>query len=148
MESTLCVALLIAAVGISFRGAEYALRSGASSMAEQSTIDTAFGISSVIVPFALGAAVGGIASGRVPVGNAAGNLFTSWLNPTSILIGVLAVVTGAYLAAVFLSGDAVRVGDEQLVRDFRTRALLSGVVAGAIAIGCLAVLHTDSTTPL
>src|SRR5881392_2180687 len=91
IASTLCVALLIAAVGIIFRGAAYALRSGASSLAEQTTIDTAFGISSVITPFALGAAIGGIASGRVPVGNAAGNLFTSWLNPTSILIGVLAV---------------------------------------------------------
>jgi cytochrome d ubiquinol oxidase subunit II len=57
---------------------------------------------------------------------------------------VLAVVTGAYLAAVFLCGDAVRVGDDQLVRDFRIRALVSGVVAGAIAIGGLAVLHSDS----
>jgi cytochrome bd ubiquinol oxidase subunit II len=144
IASTLCVALLIAGVGIIFRGAAYALRSGASSLGEQSTIDTAFGISSVITPFALGAAVGGIASGRVPVGNAAGHLFTSWLNPTSILIGVLAVITGAYLAAVFLSGDAVRAGDDELVRDFRARALVSGVVAGAIAIGGLAVLHSDS----
>jgi cytochrome bd ubiquinol oxidase subunit II len=144
IASTLCVALLIAAVGIIFRGAAYALRSGASSLAEQGTIDTAFGISSVITPFALGAAAGGIASGRVPVGNAAGHLFSSWLNPTSILIGVLAVVTGAYLAAVFLCGDAVRAGDDQLVRDFRTRALVSGLVAGAIAIGGLAVLHSDS----
>jgi cytochrome d ubiquinol oxidase subunit II len=120
------------------------MRSGASSLGEQGTIDTAFGISSVITPFALGAAVGGIASGRVPVGNAAGDLITSWLNPTSILIGVLAVVTGAYLAAVFLCGDAVRAGDDDLVRDFRSRALVSGVVAGAIAIGGLAVLHSDA----
>jgi cytochrome bd ubiquinol oxidase subunit II len=144
MASTLSVALLIAAIGIIFRGAAYALRSGASSLREQSTIDTAFGVSSVITPFALGAAIGGIASGRVPVGNAAGDLFTTWLNPTSILIGVLAVVTGAYLAAVFLCGDATRVGDEELVRGFRARALLAGVVAGAIAIGGLVVLHSDA----
>jgi cytochrome bd ubiquinol oxidase subunit II len=144
MASTLCVALLIAGVGIIIRGAAYALRTGASSLREQSSIDTASGISSVIAPFALGAAIGGIASGRVPVGNAAGHLFTSWLNPTSILIGVLAVVTGAYLAAVFLSGDAVRAGDDQLARSFRARALLSGVVAGAVAIGGLAVLHSDA----
>src|SRR5919204_454997 len=91
-----------------------------------------------------GAAIGGIASGRVPVGNAAGDLITSWLNPTSILIGVLAVVTGAYLAAVFMSGDAVRAGEQELVRSFRARALVSGVVAGAIAIGGLAVLHSDA----
>ena len=144
IASTLCVALLIAGVGIIFRGATYALRSGASSLAEQSAIDTAFGISSVITPFALGAAIGGIASGRVPVGNAAGDLFTSWLNPTSILIGVLAVVTGVYLAAVFLCGDAVRVGDDDLVRGFRACALLAGIIAGAIAIGGLAVLHSDA----
>jgi cytochrome d ubiquinol oxidase subunit II len=144
LASTLSVALLIAAVGIIFRGAAYALRSGTSAPRELSAIDTAFGISSVVTPFALGAAVGGIASARVPVGNAAGDLFSSWLNPTSILIGVLAVVTGAYLAAVFLCGDAVRAGDDGLARSFRVRALASGVVAGAIAIGGLAVLHSDA----
>src|SRR5689334_24420154 len=58
IASTLCVALLIAGVGIIFRGAAYALRSGASSLREQSAIDTGFGISSVITPFALGAAIG------------------------------------------------------------------------------------------
>ena len=41
---------------------------------------------------------------------------TSWLNPTSIAIGVLAVVTGAYLAAVFLAGDARRAELPDLVR--------------------------------
>src|SRR5437763_10087444 len=81
IASTLCVALLIAGVGIIFRGSAYALRTGASSLSEQSTIDTAFGISSVIVPFALGAAVGGVASGRVPVGNAAGERVTCWRSP-------------------------------------------------------------------
>ena len=38
------------------------------------TIDSVFGVSSLLTPFALGAVVGGIASLRVPVGNAAGNL--------------------------------------------------------------------------
>ena len=32
-----------------------------------------FALSSVLIPFCLGAALGGIASGRVPVGNAAGD---------------------------------------------------------------------------
>jgi len=52
--------------------------------------------------------VGAIASGRVPVGNAAGDLITSWLNPISIMIGALAVATGGYLAAAYLAADAVR----------------------------------------
>jgi cytochrome bd ubiquinol oxidase subunit II len=58
--------------------------------------------------------------------------------------GTLAVVTGAYLAAVFLCGDAVRVGDSDLEERFRRRALVSGVVAGGVAIGGLAVLHSDA----
>ena len=40
-------------------------------------------LSSLLTPFALGTVVGGDRDRRVPVGNAAGNLITSWLNPTS-----------------------------------------------------------------
>jgi len=143
IASTLSIPLFIAAVGIIFRGAAYALRAGSSTARESRTIDTVTAVASIITPFALGAAVGGIASGRVPVGNAAGDLVTSWLNPTSILIGVLALVTAAYLAAVYLAADAVRLGKSDLTRAFRVRALGTGVVAGAIALGGLAVLHAD-----
>ena len=144
IASTLSIPLFIAAVGIIFRGTAYALRAGASTKRELSAIDTAFALSSILTPFALGAAIGGIASLRVPVGNAAGDPWTSWLNPTSILIGVLAVVTAAYLAAVFLCADAARVGDPELERKFRTRALAAGLVSGAIALAGLPVLRFDS----
>jgi cytochrome d ubiquinol oxidase subunit II len=107
-------------------------------------IDTVFALSSILTPFALGAAVGGIASRRVPVGNAAGDQFSSWLNPTSLLIGVLAVATAAYLAAVFLCADAARLGETTLERKFRTRALAAGVVSGAIALAGVAVLRSDA----
>src|SRR5436309_15165709 len=63
IASTLSVALFLAAIGIIARGALYALRSGTATAGEQRRIDTAFGVSSVLTPFALGAAVGGIASG-------------------------------------------------------------------------------------
>ena len=144
IASTLSFALFIAAIGIIFRGAAYALRSGASAGRERRTIDTLFGISSVLTPFALGAAVGGIASRRVPVGNAAGHPFSSWLNPTSIFVGLLAVVYGSYLAAVYLSADARRLGDDDLERRFRIRALGSGIVAGAMAVAGLFVIHHDA----
>jgi cytochrome d ubiquinol oxidase subunit II len=144
IASTLSFALFIAAVGIIFRGAAYTLRAGASAGHEQRTIDTLFGISSVLTPFALGAAVGGIASRRVPVGNAAGHLFSSWLNPTSIFVGLLAVASGSYLAAVYLSADARRLGDDDLERRFRTRALGSGIVAGVMAVAGLVVIHHDA----
>jgi cytochrome d ubiquinol oxidase subunit II len=144
IASTLGVPLFIAAIGIIFRGAAYALRSGTSSPRELSAIDTIFSISSILTPFALGAAAGAIASERVPVGNAAGHLFSSWLNATSILVGALAVSASAYLAAVYLAADAARLGDPELERGFRVRALGAGVLAGAIALAGLVVLHEDA----
>src|SRR5918998_201515 len=108
--STLSIPLFVAALGIIFRGAAFALRGQAGTMREARLLGGLFALSSVLIPLFLGAVLGGIASGRVEVGNAAGDPITSWANPTSLLIGVLAVVTGAHLAAVFLAGDSVRAG--------------------------------------
>jgi cytochrome d ubiquinol oxidase subunit II len=71
-------------------------------------------------------------------------MFSSWLNPTSIVIGVLAVASCAYLAAVYLAADALRLGERTLALDFRTRALVSGVVAGALALAGLLVVRSDA----
>jgi cytochrome d ubiquinol oxidase subunit II len=143
--STLAVALFIAAVGIIMRGTAYALRSGAPPDREtEGVTGFVFGASSVLTPFALGAAIGGIASGRVPVGNAKGDLITSWLNPTSIVIGAIAVATSGYLAAVYLAGDATRAGEAELARGFRVRALAMGVVSGVLAVVGLLVLRSDA----
>ena len=142
--STLYVPLFAAAVGIILRGACYALRGAVTGPREERILGTLFGASSLLTPLALGTAIGGIASARVPVGNAAGDALDSWLNPTSILIGVLAVAVSAYLAAVWLTADARRGGREHLVEAFRKRALATGAVAGAIALGGLLVLHADA----
>jgi cytochrome bd ubiquinol oxidase subunit II len=144
IASTLSVPLFIAALGIILRGAAYALRAGTGSASEQRRVDLVFALSSILTPFALGTMVGGIASRRVPPGNAAGHMFSSWLNPTSILVGVLAVATSAYLAAVFLAADASRLGEDDLEEAFRRRSLLAGALAGAIALAGLLVLRSDS----
>jgi cytochrome d ubiquinol oxidase subunit II len=144
IASTLSVPLFLAGIGIVFRGAAYALRSGASTRRELSIIDTIFSASSILTPFALGAVVGAIATGSVPVGNAAGDQFSSWLGSTSILVGVLAVATSAYLAAVYLAADAARRNEQELERAFRVRALGAGVVAGAVALAGLVVLRGDA----
>jgi cytochrome d ubiquinol oxidase subunit II len=144
IASTLSVPLFIAGIGIILRGTAYALRSGTASDREQRRVEVTLAVSSILTPFALGAVAGGIASLRVPVGNAAGDLVTSWLNPTSILIGVLAVATAAYLAAVYLAADAVRLGRQDLAAAFRARALVTAVVSGAVAIAALAVVRDDA----
>ena len=80
----------------------------------------------------------------MPVGNAAGHLWSSWLNTTSIFIGVLAVATSAYLASVYLAADAAHDHEHSLERQFRSRALASGVVAGAFAIAGIFIADEES----
>src|SRR5579875_1510158 len=143
IATTLSTPLFIALLGILIRGAAYALRAGTSSARELRLIDAASSASSLLSPFALGTVIGAIAARRVPVGNAAGNLLTSWLNPTSLLIGVLAVATCAYLAAVYLAADSARHDHPELVGPFRVRALAAGTIAGGLALGGLAVVHFD-----
>jgi cytochrome d ubiquinol oxidase subunit II len=142
--STLTVPLFVAAVGIILRGTAYAVHAGTAREIERQAIDAGFSVSSVLTPFALGTAIGGIASGRVPVGNAEGDLLTSWVNPTSFAIGTIAVATGVYLAAVYLAGDAARAGLDDLTAAFRTRALAAGVVTGALALAALVVVSLDA----
>jgi len=142
--STLSIPFFFAVVGIILRGSAYALRAAAVTRREEGLIDDVFSLSSIVTPFFLGAAIGGIASGRVPVGNAAGNMLTSWVNPTSLIVGAIAVAAAAHLAAVYLAADSARAGKVELVRAFRTRAMLSGVAAGALAIAGLVVVHSDA----
>jgi cytochrome d ubiquinol oxidase subunit II len=147
IASTLAVPLFLAGLGIVMRGAAYALRAGALGAREQVLIDGLFALSSILAPFALGTMVGAIATGQVPVGNAAGAHFSSWLGTTQILDGVIAVVTSAYLAAVYLAADCTRRGEAQLARDFRIRALVAGPLAGVLAIAGLVAVH-HSAHPL
>ena len=137
ITSTLDAPLLIAAIGIIFRGASYALRG----QGESRAAEILFAVSSVLTPFALGTVVGAIATGRVPVGNAAGNLVTSWLNPASVLTGALAVVFCGYLAAVYLAADSLRYSERTLATAFRHRALAAGLASGALALAGLFVMR-------
>ena len=164
ITSTLAAPLLIAAIGIIFRGAAYALRGA---LDESRLAEDLFALSSVLTPVALGTAIGAIAVGRVPVGNALGNPVTSWLNPACVLIGVLAVVFSGYLAAVYLAADSLRHSkaagagrvagaggvatagevaeaggvDGSLANAFRRRALAAGLVCGALALAGLLVMR-------
>jgi cytochrome d ubiquinol oxidase subunit II len=141
---TLFVPLTLAAVGIVLRGASFAFRKAVFHDRDRRNFGAAFALSSVLVPFCLGAVAGGIASGRVPAGGKAGDPWNSWLNPTSILGGVLAVVVVAFLAAVYLVWDASRLADADMVAYFRLRAIVAAVVAGVVAFVGLFVLHADA----
>jgi cytochrome bd ubiquinol oxidase subunit II len=142
--STLFIPLSLAALGIVLRGSGFAFHRVVDRASDRRLAEAAFAISSVLTPFFMGTVVGAIASGRVPVGNAEGDPLTSWLNPVSILIGVLFVATGAYLAAVFLVSDARRFGDAALEHYFATRAVAAAVGAGVVAFAGIFVLRADA----
>lgn len=142
---TLFVPLSIAALGIVFRGSAFAFRKEVTRTSSQRNFGAAFAASSVIVPFCMGAVAGAVASGRVPAGGKAGDPWSSWINPTSILGGVLAVTVCAYLAAVYLVWDARRLGHPDMVEYFRRRAVVTAVVAGVVALAGIVVLHGDAT---
>jgi cytochrome d ubiquinol oxidase subunit II len=142
--STLAVPLTLAAVGIILRGSAFAFRKASIALPRRRAFGAVFALSSVLTPFFLGSVVGGIASGRVPA-TGTGSLTKSWLNPTSVLGGVLAVLVCAFLAAVYLTADADRQGFASLTSYFRLRATLAGLVAGAVAAIGIAVLHADAS---
>lgn len=141
--TTLYVPIALAAVGIVLRGCGFAFRKSIEGLAARRAAGATFALSSVLTPFFMGTVVGAIASGNVPAaGN--GDAFSSWLQPLPLLTGAMFVATGAYLAAVFLVGDARRAGEPDLERYFLRRSLAAAAVAGIAAAAGLVELHAEA----
>jgi cytochrome d ubiquinol oxidase subunit II len=141
--TTLFIPLSLAALGIVLRGGSFALRKDAARAGRRHLAGWLFGLGSILTPFCLGAALGGVASARVPVGNAAGDQWTSWLNATSITVGLLAMAMGAFLSAVYLVAEARRRGLAGLEPYFRARAVVAGIAGLALGGAVLTALWFD-----
>jgi cytochrome d ubiquinol oxidase subunit II len=144
VSSTLYVPLTAIALGVIARGAAFAFRKAIDAPWAQRAFGAAFAFSSVVTPWFLGAAAGGVAAGRVPRGLARGSAVGSWLNPVSAVTGTFAVAACAFLAASYLAADARRAGDPALMSWFRRRAVASGLVVGACSVAGLVVLHSSA----
>jgi cytochrome d ubiquinol oxidase subunit II len=140
MFSTLWIPLILACIGIIMRAVGYVV----GGYARQNWVTWLATIASFVTPFMLGTVVGAVVSGRVPVGNAEGDVISTWLNPTSIMIGSIAVTLCAYLAAVYLAADANRKDEAELADAFRVRGLAAGLVTGVVALVGVLVLRADS----
>jgi cytochrome d ubiquinol oxidase subunit II len=141
---TVFVPLTLVALGIVLRGASFAFRKSLFLTSQRRAFGAIFASSSVLVPYCMGAVAGAVASGRVPAGGEAGDPWSSWVNPTSIVGGLLAVTVGAYLAAVYLIRDARRLADDAMVDYFTRRAIAAAIVAGLVALVGIFVLRSDS----
>ncbi len=141
--TTLFVPLSLAAFGIILRGSGFAFRAAATTLRYRRLSGALFALSSLITPFFFGVVAGAIVTGKVrPEPHVAE--ITSWTTSTDLTLGVLSVVAFAYLAAAYLTNDAERHHPE-LTEYFRRRALVSGVVAGALAgLAYLELRHNAS----
>ena len=141
--TTLYVPLALAALGIVLRGCGFAFRKSIEGLQGRRAAGATFAISSFLTPFFMGAVVGAIAAGNVPAAGG-GDAFSTWTQPLPLLVGAMFVATSAYLAGVFLVGDARRIGDEEIERYFERRALGAAVAAGALALAGLFALHGEA----
>ncbi|WP_254508297.1 cytochrome d ubiquinol oxidase subunit II [Anatilimnocola floriformis] len=136
--SKLAIALFVpfhlALVGIILRGASFVFRSyqaqEPSDAADTSIWGVVFGVASIISPVLLGAAFGVVTEGLIQVKDGQVEAHPAfWLTPYALANGLLALVTCAYLAAVYLTNET----QGELREDFRYRAILAGTGTAALA---------------
>jgi cytochrome d ubiquinol oxidase subunit II len=143
--TTLFIPFALALLGIVLRGASFAFRKYAATLSQARLFGAIFALSSVITPFFLGTVAGAIGSGRIPRAGH-GRVISSWLNPTSVVGGLIAVGTCSFLAGVFLSHDATRSGDFALAESLRRRTMVVGLITGLIVLAGLIPLRSDAHT--
>lgn len=129
----LWVPLLLAVVGIMFRGVAFAFRTHAAGVVRQERLwGAVFALASTGTPFFLGASAWAIASGR-----AAG---AGWIHPMSIFGAFFTVGLCAYLASVYLTRESAIAEDADLVKLWRKRALATGMWMGILAASGLLLI--------
>ena len=136
ISTALYVPLSLVLVGITLRGAAFIFRAYAHDVTiAQERWGRVFAVASAVTPVLLGMCAGAVASGdiRVQDGRVTSDLWSPWLSPFPVLIGLLALTTCAYLAAVYLTVET----RGELQEDFRRRALAAAcafAVLGTLAL--------------
>lgn len=143
LSIALFVPLTLALVGIVFRGVAFVFRTPARSVAVVGGVwDRVFAVASVVTPVFFGMAAGAVASGQIRVvdGVVQTDPWTSWVAPFPLVIGLLALATCAFLAAVYLTVET----DGELQEDFRRRALGAGAAFAVLAAIALPLAQQDA----
>ncbi len=131
--------------GVVLRGSGFALRKYAPSLRAARWAGLTFALSSLITPFLLGSIAGAVASGRVTADGATLGLSAAF-SSTSLVGGVLAVLTCMFLSGVFLTAEADHFTDDGLTDRLRRRTLIVGALTGAVALLGIIPLRSDAPT--
>ncbi len=131
----LLVPLVVALIGINFRGAAFAFRHfGKEAPIQLPATAEVFSISSLLTPLAMGMAVTAAAAGRIRVvgGEVQADAWSSWITPFTLVGGLIGMAICGFLTPVFM---AVRT-EGGLQEDFRRYG-----IEGALALGALTTLE-------
>lgn len=144
LTTFLHVPLLLVLVGIVMRGSAFVFRAyGPDDPRHERFWGRVFAVASTATPLFLGVIVGAVTEGKLPLapdGSFVSVFISPWLTPFSISVGIFALATFAYLAAVYLTLEA---HDAEERAAFRSRALISGVVVGGVATTVLMLAGPD-----
>ena len=143
LATALYVPFTLALLGIVFRGAAFVFRAHAHGIARaEEAWGRVFAIASVITPVIFGMCAGAVATGNINVvdGVVVSSLWTPWLEPFPLLVGLIALSICAYLAAVYLTMET---GGE-LQEDFRIRAIWAGRVFIVLALIALPLARWEA----
>lgn len=139
----LLVPLVLALVGINFRGAAFAFRNfGKEKAGEQIPfLVSTFAAASMLTPCALGVAFTATATGKILW---ADNLVQaepwSWTGAFTLVGGVIAMTICAYLTPIFMTLRS----DGDLREDFRRQGMVSGLVLGVLTAVEIPVAMADA----
>lgn len=141
----LFVPLTLVLAGILVRGAFLVFQEQAEYSPTQRAFEIfgrIFGAVSFVSPFFFGMTAGAIASGdlRVEDEQPLTGYFDPWLGPFPLVVGLLALATCAYLAAVYLTLEAR--GSPPLQELFRRRGIASGATLGVLGLIVLPITYS------
>ena len=143
--TALLVPLVVALIGIVFRGAAFAFRHyGHFVGTALPATGTVFSVASIITPMSMGMAVGAAAGGHITIegGAVTSGLWEPWLRPFPIVCGLIAVAMCGFLTANYMTTRATG----ELLEDFRRRGLAASLVLGALTTVALPIAywHADA----
>ncbi len=143
LSTALLVPIVIAVIGVVFRGAAFAFEHfGHGTETALPGMTAVFSVTSVGTPLVMGMTLGAVAGGHIAIenGEVTSGVWEPWLQPFAILCGLIAVAICGFLAACYMT---VRT-DGDMQEDFRARALLAGLLLAVLLVVALPIAYWDA----
>lgn len=142
MANALHLPLTLMLFGVVLRGSAFVFR--AYDPKNTARWGRLFAVASVFTPIMLGICAGALSSGHIQVdaqGQLVSNFWETWIGLFPFTVGLFTLAQFAFLAAVYL---CCQTSFRALQDDFRQRAMLSGVLVGALSFTCLITAMLDA----